>query len=212
MIIYGKKEVPGVICARPDKHWKENEIINLRTDWLYIDTGLTDEELECLVRPGDVALIRKTPQMLDEDIMCARGMDDKAGVAVMLAAAKELENLPHSSTIYYSAAVQEEGPGLGGQIATYKIHPDIAFAFDVGHGWTEDLPRDEMLTVASGTDAESIQTNRDGVPVLLISIPLRYMHTGVETGSISDIEKIGKTVAHMISRIDQENWEGLLCY
>ena len=250
VIIYGKKEVPGVICARPDKHWKENEIINLRTDWLYIDTGLTDEELECLVRPGDVALIRKTPQMLDEDIMCARGMDDKAGVAVMLAAAKELENLPHSSTIYYSAAVQEEGPGLGGQIATYKIHPDIAFAFDVGHGWTEDLPRDEMLTVgggpalaiggrfhpgmvkkfisiceelginyqleptpaASGTDAESIQTNRDGVPVLLISIPLRYMHTRLETGTISVIEKIGKTVAHMISRIDQENWEGLLCY
>ena len=30
--------------------------------------------------------------------------------------------------------------------------------------------------------------------------------------SSSDIEKIGKTVAHMISRIDQENWEGLLCY
>ena len=150
----------------------------------------------------------------------------------------------------YTAAVQEEGPGLGGQIATYQIHPDIAFAFDVGHGWTEDLPRDEMLRVgggpalaiggrfhpgmvrkfiavcekfgipyqleptpaASGTDAESIQTNRDGVPVLLISIPLRYMHTGVETGSVSDIENIGKAVAHMISEIDRENWEGLLCY
>ena len=60
--------------------------------------------------------------------------------------------------------------------------------------------------------AESIQTNRDGVPVLLISIPLRYMHTGVETGCVTDIENIGKAVAHMISEIDQENWEGLLCH
>ena len=250
IIIYGKKEVAGVICARPDKPQPEKEIINLRTDWLYIDTGLSGGELEALVQPGDVALLRRKPVILDGDIICARGLDDKAGVAVMLAAARELEHLPHTSTIYYSAAVQEEGPGLGGQIATYQIHPDIAFAFDVGHGWTEDLPRDEMLRVgggpalaiggrfhpgmvrkfiavcekfgipyqleptpaASGTDAESIQTNRDGVPVLLISIPLRYMHTGVETGSVSDIENIGKAVAHMISEIDRENWEGLLCY
>ena len=70
----------------------------------------------------------------------------------------------------------------------------------------------EPTPAASGTDAESIQTNRNGVPVLLISIPLRYMHTGVETGSVSDIENIGKAVAHMISEIDRENWEGLLCY
>lgn len=250
VVIYGKKEVPGVICARPDKPQDAKNIINLRTDWLYIDTGLSLDEVKELIQPGDVALIRRKPFMLDGDIMCARGMDDKTGVAVMLAAAQELEKLPHSSTIYYSAAVQEEGPGLGGQVATYKIHPDIAFAFDVGHGWAEDLPEDEMLKlgggpalsiggrfhpgmvkkfisicerygiryqleptpVASGTDAESIQTNRDGVPVLLISIPLRYMHTGVETGCVTDIENIGKAVAHMISEIDQENWEGLLCY
>ena len=70
----------------------------------------------------------------------------------------------------------------------------------------------EPTPAASGTDAESIQTNRDGVPVLLISIPLRYMHTGVETGCVTDIENIGKAVAHMISEIDQENWEGLLCH
>jgi endoglucanase len=76
-----------------------------------------------------------------------------------------------------------------------------------------DIPYQlEPTPAASGTDAESIQTNRDGVPVLLISIPLRYMHTGVETGNIRDIENAGKAVAHMISEIDQEDWEGLLCY
>ena len=123
VVIYGKKEVPGVICARPDKPQDAKNIINLRTDWLYIDTGLSLDEVKKLIQPGDVALIRRKPFMLDGDIMCARGMDDKAGVAVMLAAAQELEKLPHSSTIYYSAAVQEEGPGLGGQVATYKIHP-----------------------------------------------------------------------------------------
>lgn len=45
---------------------------------------------------------------------------------------------------------------------------------------------------ASGTTAWAIQTIRAGVPVLLISIPLRYMHTNVEVLELSDIEKAGR--------------------
>ena len=37
VIIFGKEEVPGVICARPDKQKKEKAIVDLRTDWLYMD-------------------------------------------------------------------------------------------------------------------------------------------------------------------------------
>lgn len=249
VVIYGREKVPGVLCARPD-YQPDGNIVNLRTDWLCIDTGLEERELASLVQPGDVALLNRTPFLLQGDVMCARGMDDKAGVAVMLAAAQELARLPCKSTIYYTAAVQEEGPGLGGRISAFKIRPDIAFVFDVGHAWTLDLPREETLELgggpaiavggrfhprmvdklmdvckrleipyqlvptpaASGTDAESIQVSCGGVPCLLISIPLRYMHTGVEVGRIKDIENIGKAVAHMISEIDAEGWEGLLCF
>lgn len=45
---------------------------------------------------------------------------------------------------------------------------------------------------ASGTTAWAIQTVRCGVPSLLISIPLRYMHTNVEVAELDDIESAGR--------------------
>jgi endoglucanase len=47
----------------------------------------------------------------------------------------------------------------------------------------------EVCPGDSGTDAGPIQISRQGVPCVLASIPLRYMHTGVETVSVGDIEK-----------------------
>ncbi len=40
----------------------------------------------------------------------------------------------------------------------------------------------------TGTNARIIQVTREGIPVALISIPLRYMHTTVETIDMNDLE------------------------
>lgn len=40
----------------------------------------------------------------------------------------------------------------------------------------------------TGTDAWEIQTARDGIPTALLSIPLKYMHTSVETLAVSDVK------------------------
>jgi len=53
-----------------------------------------------------------------------------------------------------------------------------------------------------GTDAYAIQMSREGIPAALVSIPLRSMHTPVETGAIKDIERAGRLVAAFISRLD----------
>ncbi len=50
----------------------------------------------------------------------------------------------------------------------------------------------EVAGGASGTTAWAIQTIRCGVPVLLISIPLRYMHTNVEVLDTKDVENSGR--------------------
>jgi putative aminopeptidase FrvX len=39
-----------------------------------------------------------------------------------------------------------------------------------------------------GTDTNVVQTTRSGVATALISVPLRYMHTQVETCSLDDLE------------------------
>jgi tetrahedral aminopeptidase len=53
----------------------------------------------------------------------------------------------------------------------------------------------------SGTDAWDIQVAREGIPTLLISIPLRYMHTSTEVISHKDIKKAGRLMALFIASI-----------
>ena len=50
----------------------------------------------------------------------------------------------------------------------------------------------EVLPGSSGTDAWPIQVSRGGVATALISLPLKYMHTPVETLLTSDAENIIK--------------------
>ncbi|MFA6808853.1 MAG: M20/M25/M40 family metallo-hydrolase [Eubacteriales bacterium] len=63
----------------------------------------------------------------------------------------------------------------------------------------------------TGTDARTIQLNNFGVPTGLVSIPLRYMHTSVETVDIQDIINSGKLLAYYIASLPA-NLEDVLCF
>ncbi|MCM0082977.1 M42 family metallopeptidase [Geomonas sp. Red32] len=54
---------------------------------------------------------------------------------------------------------------------------------------------------ATGTDANVMQISRGGVATALVKIPLRYMHTPVETLSLSDLESAVKLIVFTLSRI-----------
>lgn len=63
----------------------------------------------------------------------------------------------------------------------------------------------------TGTDARSMQISRAGVPTVLIGLPLRYMHTTVESLSMSTIKKSAKLLALFIASME-EGWEQWLSY
>ena len=47
----------------------------------------------------------------------------------------------------------------------------------------------EPVPGATGTDAWAIQVAREGIPTGLLGIPLRYMHSAVETVALDDIDR-----------------------
>jgi endoglucanase len=53
----------------------------------------------------------------------------------------------------------------------------------------------------SGTDAYAIQVAREGIPSMLLSIPLRYMHTPVEVIAIKDVQRTGRLLAEFIAEL-----------
>ncbi len=57
---------------------------------------------------------------------------------------------------------------------------------------------------ATGTDAWAIQVVREGIPTGLIDIPHRYMHTSVETLSVTDLERIGRLMALFCASLDDK--------
>ncbi len=50
----------------------------------------------------------------------------------------------------------------------------------------------------TGTDAWVMQVSRAGVPTALLSIPLKYMHTSVETLALSDAKAVAKLIERFI--------------
>ena len=69
----------------------------------------------------------------------------------------------------------------------------------------------EITRGRTGTDADGLNLVREGIPCVLISIPLRYMHTTVETIDTKLIQQCGKLIALFIQDLAAE-WGGIAWY
>ena len=66
----------------------------------------------------------------------------------------------------------------------------------------KDIPyQKEIMNGRTGTNADHITISKGGVPSVLVSIPLRYMHTPVETVDIRDVESCAKLIAEFLERV-----------
>jgi endoglucanase len=62
----------------------------------------------------------------------------------------------------------------------------------------------------TGTDGDAVIASRAGVPIVLLEIPLRYMHTTVECVNANVLAQAGKLLAAFLTEAE-ENWEGWPC-
>lgn len=61
----------------------------------------------------------------------------------------------------------------------------------------------EVCGGVSGTDADKVNQTAAGVPSTVLSIPLRYMHSPSEVGSLKDLDETVEVLAEFLSRIDE---------
>ncbi len=59
----------------------------------------------------------------------------------------------------------------------------------------------EIMNGRTGTNADHITISKGGIPSVLVSLPIRYMHTPVETVNINDIESCAKLISEFIERV-----------
>jgi endoglucanase len=83
-----------------------------------------------------------------------------------------------------------------------NFHPKLVDALMATAKSLEMSVHLEPAARVGGTDAVAVQVSREGIPTALISIPLRSMHTPVETVSVKDVERAGRLLAAFISQLD----------
>lgn len=89
--------------------------------------------------------------------------------------------------------------------ALYKAFKETAERLEIPYH-LEPMPR------FSGTDAMSMQTAAEGIPTMVIGIPLRYMHTPIEIVSMQDIQRAGRLLAEFAASLppdylDHNSWD-----
>ncbi len=245
VIIHGKRTVRGVFGAKPPHLQKPEEVTkSLILEDMYIDTGL--KNAKDIISIGDIVTYDSPVTDMKNGYIMGKAMDDRAGVAIMLAAMRELKKLRYNADAYFAATVQEEVGVKGATMVGYRIQPDIGVAIDVTHGSTPDagaatgntVPMDKGISITvgpnihpklaeklmsvadennigyvveacprpTGTDARALQVSGKGIPSVLLSIPLRYMHTPYEVINPKTVDTAGKLLALFIASLE-EDWK-----
>ena len=93
----------------------------------------------------------------------------------------------------------DKGPTLGWGP---NIHPGLHRSFKQLAEQLEIPYAVEVMPRHSGTDAFSLQVATEGIPTMVVSIPLRYMHTPVEVVALKDIRRTAHLLSEFIAHLD----------
>lgn len=94
-----------------------------------------------------------------------------------------------------------KGPTVGvGPRLNRKMYRDL-----LAVAKEKDIPAaKEILARDTGTNADDMQISREGIAVATVSLPLRYMHTPIETVSLDDIEYTAQLLAAYILTLKED--------
>jgi len=99
------------------------------------------------------------------------------------------------------------GPTLGWGAVNhpflYEQFKELAEKLEMPYG-TEFLPG------RSGTDGDDLQISAEGIPTIVISIPVRYMHTPVEVVATKDIQRAARLLTEFITMLDADFLEKIV--
>jgi endoglucanase len=99
-----------------------------------------------------------------------------------------------------------KGPTLGWGP---NIHPGLHKSFKALADKIEIPYAREVMPHHSGTDAFALQVAAQGIPTMVVSIPLRYMHTPVEMVSLKDIRRTAHLLSEFITQLEPGYMEKL---
>lgn len=228
--VLGREKLPGIVTSVPPHLQKDSGEDS--DDSFYVDIGLTKQQAEQLVSPGDRVLVENKLECMQGHLVTSKALDDRCGVAAVLLALDKLKNKQTSYNICVLFSAQEETGERGAKTGSYKLDADLAVAVDVSfaktHYESEDttgiLGKGVMIGVAPSLSRElsdafistaekcgiayqiEVMNGRTGTDADQISVT----RTGVKTVTLSIPQRYMHTPVEVIDLMDVENTAALI--
>jgi endoglucanase len=158
--VHGRQDLPGVVALPPNPLLPESARgATVPLDNLWVDVGLTADEVRKHVRVGSLVSFAQPPLDTAAETLAGHSLDNRASVAALTHCLELLQGRPHAWDVWAVASVQEEVGGWGAQTSAFGLRPALAIAVDVtfasgpGSPAHQSFPFGKGLTLGWGPDA-----------------------------------------------------------
>lgn len=190
--VFGKEALRGVVCCMPPHLSDGGEDKVVPVDKMAVDIGLSKEEAEQLVAPGDSILWQAEPRALLGNRVTASGLDNRTGVCVLLRCAQLLAEQPLTACVTVLLSTREEVGGQGAQTGAFAHEPQEAIIVDVSFAGQPGVPEQKSGKLQGGPMVGIAPTLDQRISKDLIrlakekNIPYQCEVMGGKTGTNSD--------------------------
>ncbi len=151
VVIYGTETVHGVVAAKPPHLMTDEEGSKpSAVEDMVIDVGLSADAARRIIRVGDPIALQGECSKLLSHCVTGKSFDDRACVAVIIAAMEKLAKFPLDHDIYVVFSVGEERGGYGAKQAAMQIMPDEVIVLDVSFAMCPDAKEQDCGILGQG--------------------------------------------------------------
>lgn len=127
---------------------EERSAAKIEMENVWVDIGAKDrKEAEKKVQIGDRVTFKLEVTELGKDLVCSPGIDNKAGLFVVMEALRLCAKAKLSVGVYAVSTVAEEIGLRGAQTAAYGINPIVGIGVDVTHSNDNPAYSEKKMTV-----------------------------------------------------------------
>lgn len=129
----------GTVCCLPPHLTDGSEDKAAPMEKVWVDFGMTAEEVRNRIQIGDTLTFAETPRMLQNKRITASALDNRSSVAALIRTAELIrgQDVPYIVILLFSA--QEETSGAGAVTGAFGINADEAVAVDVSFASQPDV-------------------------------------------------------------------------
>lgn len=181
------KHIIGVVGSKPFHIMKPEEMKQMIIIGdMYIDIGAkSKKDAEKIgIQVGDTVTLDRKFKNLSNNIVTGKAFDNRAGLVMMIEAARILSGNKARAKIYFVGTVQEEIGLKGARTSAYSLNPDVAIATDVNIVGDHPGVEKKHSSIELGKGPSITVSDAEGIGIVVAETVLEWMKDSAKKAEI----------------------------